>query len=431
MQDPLENHIYKGDCLEWMREWPDNVFDHCITDPPFNISKKSGLGWAFSSHITMQEKWDNFSKDGFFEFNVAWLEQACRLVKPNGNIFVFGTYHNIYQIGFILQNILKRHIVNSIIWLKPNAQPNITGRTLTESTEQIIWAVNETPEKARGWTFNYWKAKELNEDKQMRNYWEIPVVRPSERKFGHHPSQKPVALTDRIIMLATITEENLLDPFGGAGTLALSAIKLRRNYTLIESNPQYVEIAEERILDLKRSPFSNLPKSLADEDISIITEVPVPQADSLEHVLEVPQFVVDGADTRNGVAERLAYVGRQGPYYADAALALRLVYTAGVRGSTGQKFQVTELGERLVNRSPSDRKLLEKEIVLGAPIVKYILAKVENSSRMSNEQKLLGLVEDHEFVARIIEDLGLSPNTARRRTTTIVNWIRQAWDIQD
>jgi site-specific DNA-methyltransferase (adenine-specific) len=156
-------------------------------------------------------------------------------VKPNGNILVFGTYHNIYQLGFILQNVLNRRILNSIVWFKPNAQPNITARTLTESTEQIIWAVNETPAKATGWTFNYWDAKEMNGGKQMRNLWDFPVTSKKERAAGKHPSQKPLALLERAVLLASQPGELLLDPFGGAGTLAVAAAKHGRDWLLIES----------------------------------------------------------------------------------------------------------------------------------------------------------------------------------------------------
>ncbi len=209
----------------------------------------------------MQEHWDIFSKDEFFQFNLAWLTAVCRIVKPNGNILVFGTYHNIYQIGFILQNILNRRILNSVIWFKPNAQPNITARTLTESTEQMIWAVNETPERAKHWTFNYWLAKELAGGKQMRtvwafntgegaapyNLWEIPCTLASERKHGKHPSQKPKALLDHIMQIATNTGDLILDCFGGTGTTALSALKFSRKYVLIESSEEYCKIARQRL----------------------------------------------------------------------------------------------------------------------------------------------------------------------------------------
>ena len=250
---PEANRVITGDCLEVMRGWPDGCIDHCIVDPPFNIGSgsgrksKNGLGWAFSSHVTMQETWDAFSKDEFFAFNTAWLREVSRVVKPNGNMLVFGTYHNIYQLGFILQNVLERRVLNSVVWFKPNAQPNITARTLTESTEQIIWAVNETPAKATGWTFNYWDAKEMNGGKQMRNLWEFPVTPQKERATGKHPSQKPLRLLERAVLLASKPGELLLDPFGGAGTLGVAAAKHGRDWLMIESVPEYAEIALKRL----------------------------------------------------------------------------------------------------------------------------------------------------------------------------------------
>ncbi len=249
MEGPIANHLYEGDCLEIMRQWPDACVDHCIADPPFGMSKKRGLGWAFSSHVTMEEAWDRFSKDDFFQFNVAWLREVCRVVKPNGNILVFGTFHNIYQLGFILQNVLDRRVNNSIVWFKPNAQPNITARTLTESTEQIVWAVNNTPAKAKGWTFNYWDAKELAGGKQMRNLWEIPYTPASERAFGKHPSQKPLGLLERLVLIATNPGELVLDPFAGSGTLALAAATHGRRWLLIESEARYVEMARRRLAE--------------------------------------------------------------------------------------------------------------------------------------------------------------------------------------
>ena len=147
-----------GDALEILRSFPSNSFDACISDPPYNMSKKKGLGWAFSRHVTMQESWDQFSNGEYFQFSYHWLAEVCRIVKPNGNLFVFGTYHNIYTLGFILQQ-LDRKILNSIIWVKPNAQPNITCRMLTESSEQLIWACNNTQKEATKWRFNYAHAK--------------------------------------------------------------------------------------------------------------------------------------------------------------------------------------------------------------------------------------------------------------------------------
>ena len=249
---PLPSSLYVEDCLEVMRRWPDGCVDHCIADPPFNISRPRGLGWAFSSHVTMQAAWDRFSGDEFFAFNAAWLREVCRVVKPNGNIIVFGTYHNIYQLGTILQSLLNRRILNSIIYVRTNAQPNITARTLTESTEQLIWAVNETPERARKWTFDYWRAKELNGGRQMRNYWEFPVTPRSERRHGKHPAQKPLALVERLVEIATAEGDLVLDPFAGAGTLAVAATRHRRRWVLIENVPEYAAIARRRVADETR-----------------------------------------------------------------------------------------------------------------------------------------------------------------------------------
>ncbi len=253
MSQPTPNHIYTGDCLEIMRSWPDDSVDHCIADPPFGIASgrgrrgKQGLGWAFSSHVTMQEAWDQFTEDEYFQFSLDWLKEVCRVVKPNGNILVFGTFHNIYLLGFLLGNVLDRRILNSIIWFKPNAQPNITARMLTESTEQIIWAVNETPKKATKWIFNYWDAKEMNGGKQMRNVWEFPVTPKSERISGAHPSQKPIALLERAVLLASEPGQLLLDPFGGSGTLAVAASRHDRRWMLIEAVEEYAALAKARL----------------------------------------------------------------------------------------------------------------------------------------------------------------------------------------
>lgn len=236
-----------------MASWPDACVDHCIADPPFGIASgngrrgRKGMGWAFSSHVTMEEAWDHFSQDEFVDFNLRWLREVCRVVKPNGNILVFGTFHNIYLLGFVLGHMLERRILNSIIWFKPNAQPNITARMLTESTEQIIWAVNETPARAKGWTFDYWLSKEMNGGRQMRNLWEIPVTPKSERMDGKHPSQKPLALVERALLLATKPDDLIVDPFAGSGTLAIAAKRHGRRWVLIERLPEYADIARRRL----------------------------------------------------------------------------------------------------------------------------------------------------------------------------------------
>lgn len=243
---PKVNTLYEGDSIEIMKQWEDNSFDHCITDPPYNMSKKKGLGWAFSSHVTMSEDWDIYSREAYLSFSRAWLTEVCRLVRPNGNIFIFGSFHNIYDIGHILNEFGLR-IINSIVWFKPNAQPNITRRMLTESTEHILWACNAPADKATGWVFNYDTAKKLNGGKQMRNLWSIPYPSRTERKFGKHPSQKAADLLSRLILIGTRPGDTILDCFGGSGTTAIAAQSFHRRWVMIEKNPEYVQMARQRI----------------------------------------------------------------------------------------------------------------------------------------------------------------------------------------
>jgi len=264
---PKPNTIYQGDCIKVMQKWKSNSIDACITDPPYNMSKKNGLGWAFSKHITMQEEWDRFSKDDYYKFTHDWLREVVRVVKPNGNIFVFGSFHNIYLIGFLLQNVFDRKIINSIVWFKPNAQPNITCRMFTESSEQIIWACNNPKDKAKKWCFNYDVAKKLNEGKQMRNVWQIekkegkteiwenPVTPRKEKEFGAHPTQKPISVLERIMLTATEKTNKradlVLDCFGGAGSTAVAAKNAGRKWVLIEKDANYSKIAKKRIENSK------------------------------------------------------------------------------------------------------------------------------------------------------------------------------------
>ena len=243
----LVNRLFCSDAIELMKSWPDACIDACITDPPYNIAKKKrGLSWAFSSHITMQSDWDNFTHTSYDQFTLAWLEQVCRVTRKNGNIFIFGSYHNIYLLGALAQKLDLR-IINSIIWAKPNAQPNITCRMFTESTEQIIWLCNNSSKHAAKWTFNYEEAKRQNNGKQMRNFWSIPTAPATERKFGKHPSQKPLKLMERLVLLTTKPHDLVLDCFAGSGSTLVACQNLKRNFVGIEQDPNYCSIAHARL----------------------------------------------------------------------------------------------------------------------------------------------------------------------------------------
>lgn len=288
------DRIVEGDCIQVMRKWPDSSFDHCITDPPFNMSKKKGLGWAFSSHITMQEAWDMFSKDDYLRFTGDWIQEVSRLVKPNGNIFIFGTYHNIYIVGFTIQRMNLR-IVNSIVWFKPNAQPNITGRMLTESTEQIIWVCNNTEDKAKNWVFNYAEAKVLGNGRQLRNMWEIPYAPAREKKFGKSPAQKPEALLERLLRIGTHEGDTVLDCFAGSGTTGVVAERLNRQCVMIEKDPVYAEIGRRRLF-AQRSMARNEPGPSGPATCDFVG-VPAVQPNLLE---ATSKYIVEKSNARRG-----------------------------------------------------------------------------------------------------------------------------------
>lgn len=218
-----------GDALEKLKKIPDVSIHHCITDPPYNISSsKKEIGWLKTNSVWNKEKnfsriheeWDNFTDDEYLEFTKNWLNETFRIVKPNGNIIIFGTFHNIYTIGHFLKSN-KRKIVGSITWYKRNAFPNITQRMLCESTEYLIWSCNNDSKKAANWVFNYDILKKINGGTQMRNVWDIPMTPKSEKQFGKHPSQKPIEVCSRLILGMTNKDDIILDPFTGSGTIPL------------------------------------------------------------------------------------------------------------------------------------------------------------------------------------------------------------------
>ena len=251
--------VILGDCLEKLKEIPDKSVNLVFADPPYNMSKKKGLGWKYSKHVTMQEEWDMFSKDEFFQFNQQWIRECIRILKHGGSLWVSGSFHNIYQIGFILQHYTDMKINNSVVWFKPNAQPNISCRMFTESTEHLIWASKNG--NGKKWKFNYEDTKNLIEDslnpmgKQTRNVWVIPLTPKSEKFAGVHPTQKPMELLRRVILSCTNKEDIVLDPFLGSGTTSVVANMLGRNSIGIEKEKKYLSIIKKRLKPEQRKLF--------------------------------------------------------------------------------------------------------------------------------------------------------------------------------
>ena len=261
-----KHKIIKGDALEELKKIPDGSVDLIFADPPYGLAKKNGLGWKYSKHITLEEKWDIFTKDEFFKFNIEWIKECARTLKDGGSLWVCGSFHNIYQLGYIIQHMTNLKINNSIVWFKPNAQPNISCRMFTESTEHLIWASKNG--NGKKWKFNYEDTKKLIEDplnpkgKQTRNLWCIPLTPKKEKWAGEHPTQKPEELLRRILLACTKEGDLVLDPFVGSGTTSVVTKKMGRNSIGIEKEEKYIKIIEKRL--------NPTQKTLDDTKIKII-----------------------------------------------------------------------------------------------------------------------------------------------------------------
>src|SRR5205823_12850117 len=217
--------IYQGDCLALLPLLPENSVDMIFADPPYFLSNNGITCHAGRMVSVNKGAWDRSrGPDANHEFNRARLAACQRVLKPNGTIWVSGTAHVIHSVGFAMQQ-LGMKLLNDISWVKPNPPPNLSCRYFTHATETIIWAAKNA--KSRH-TFNYKLMKETNRGKQMKSVWEIRPPEAWEKKFGKHPTQKPVALLERILLASSHDGELVLDPFCGSGTTLLAAFRLHR-----------------------------------------------------------------------------------------------------------------------------------------------------------------------------------------------------------
>ena len=245
----FENQIVNGNSLEVLKKIPDKTFNLIFADPPYNLQIGEKLKRPDDSKVNgVYDKWDQFkSFKHYDDFCKDWLKECKRVLKDNGSIWVIGSYHNIFRLGFHLQN-LNYWLLNDIIWRKKNPMPNFKGTRFTNAHETLIWASKSKKSK---YTFNYQSLKCLNDDLQMRSDWTFPICNGKERlkKNGKkiHSTQKPEALLHRIILATTNKEDFILDPFLGTGTTAVTAKKLGRKYFGIEKDRKYFSAANERI----------------------------------------------------------------------------------------------------------------------------------------------------------------------------------------
>jgi len=246
--------IYNGDCLEILRAFPENSIDMIFADPPYMLSN-DGLTCQNGKMVKVNKgAWD---KSGGFEgdtlFHNEWIGACRRVLKPEGTIWISGTYHNIYQCGYLLQKN-NFHILNDIVWFKPNASPNLSCRFFTASHETILWARKNKKAKH---TYNYLAMKNglfpedklKKENSQMRSVWSITAPKSEEKEHGKHPTQKPLDLLKRIILASTNANDVILDPFCGSGTTGAACKTLGdRLFVGIEIDKNYCELAKKRLL---------------------------------------------------------------------------------------------------------------------------------------------------------------------------------------
>lgn len=247
---PLDT-ILRGDCVAELSKLPARSVDMVFADPPYNLQLQGELKRPDDSRVdAVDDAWDKFeSFQAYDAFTRAWLLAVRRVLKPTGTLWVIGSYHNIFRVGALLQD-LDFWILNDIVWRKTNPMPNFRGRRFTNAHETMIWAAREP--NARGYTFNYEALKAANEDVQMRSDWLFPICSGGERLKDEegrklHPTQKPEALLARVILSASKPGDVVLDPFLGSGTTAAVAKRLGRHFVGIERDSTYADAAQARI----------------------------------------------------------------------------------------------------------------------------------------------------------------------------------------
>ncbi|MEO1490605.1 MAG: site-specific DNA-methyltransferase [Pseudomonadota bacterium] len=302
MSDLSLDSIIAGDCIQAMRSMPDASVDLVFADPPYNLQLKGDLHRPNNSLVdAVDNAWDQFDSFAAYDaFTRAWLGEAKRVLKPDGAIWVIGTYHNIFRLGTALQD-LGFWMLNDVVWRKTNPMPNFRGKRLTNAHETLIWAA---PTEASKPTFNYDALKELNEGLQMRSDWLLPICSGGERlKDANgdkaHPTQKPEALLHRVIVGTTNPGDVVLDPFFGSGTSGAVAKRLGRRFIGIERDEAYIDVARRRIAKVKRLDASALKVTQSKR-----AEPRVPFGQLVERQLLQPGDVLTSANGRHSAKVR-------------------------------------------------------------------------------------------------------------------------------
>jgi site-specific DNA-methyltransferase (adenine-specific) len=349
------NQILHGNCIKILSTFPENSVDLIFADPPYNLQLRNELYRPDTSKVNaVDDGWDKFENfKEYDEFTLKWLSASRRVLKETGTIWVIGSYHNIYRVGAIMQD-LGFWILNDVVWIKKNPMPNFRGVRFTNAHETMIWAQKK---KGAKYTFNHQSMKALNDDLQMRSdwtHWELPLATGKQRiKLNGtkvHSTQKPEALLYRILLASSDPDDVVLDPFFGSGTTGAVAKKLGRNWIGIEREKKYIRVARKRVNDVLTVPA----------EVLILTEkrkqARVPFGALLESGLLRPGQNLYFAG--NGIRAKILSNGhvRCGDVTGSIhAVAKALLKGAPVNGwdvwsykdTTGKKIPIDELREKL------------------------------------------------------------------------------------
>ena len=290
--------ILRGDCVSALERLPAASVDLVFADPPYNLQLEGKLTRPDQSEVdAVDDDWDKFSSFAAYDaFTRAWLLACRRVLKPNGTLWVIGSYHNIFRVGTVLQD-LGFWILNDVVWRKTNPMPNFRGRRFQNAHETLIWASRD-PE-AKGYTFNYDALKAGNDDLQVRSDWLFPICTGGERlkdAAGRkvHPTQKPEALLHRILTASSRPGDVVLDPFFGTGTTGAVAKRLGRHFVGVEREPAYIAAAEARIDAVERAPESTVEPTTGKRN-----EPRVPFGSLIETGLIAPGTILTDARARH------------------------------------------------------------------------------------------------------------------------------------
>jgi len=379
--------LYHGDCLDLMPRMPGGTFDLVFADPPYFLSNGGITCHAGRMVPVHKGKWDESrGPEADHEFTLAWLRQCQRLLKPDGSIWVSGTAHIIHSVGYAMQR-LGLKLLNDITWVKPNPPPNLSCRYFTHATETIIWAGRDRKCRHK---FNYALMKSLNRGKQMLSVWTIEAPRREEKIFGKHPTQKPLALLERIIAASTDENDLVLDPFCGSGTTGIAAARMGRPFTGLETEESFLNMATLRF-------------------------VGVPQADSPERILALVASHQRGPADPDALAEALGVTTRQVHYYRQAAALLGLLAYGRAAG-----WHATATGRTIAETDAAQGRRALARVMLAHPLVQLAARRARRPASARDRRAAVA-----QMLARITP---LGNRTCDRRAQTLLAWME--WSEQ-